>query len=468
MFISTRKLNQYFRPLSCAVKNGVDLTVTLGEEGGGLSWLSRPIKDLLGRFHSALIKIAKAAIQLSQQAPELAKLSKLLEERARAQQGNAENIAAASRVLAETVESISESAREASVFSQQVAEAAQSANTKDMQSRQQISAIGESTQALAAQMGTLKESSSLIGEVVDLIKSIADRTRLLSLNAAIEAARAGEQGRGFAVVADEVRKLADQTMSATQNVEELLATIQSQVASSNDTMSVMAEQVQQGIGVSTEASASMEVALRDITTLIESVRAIAEASGAQNEKVRDIAAQINDVAEGTRQQLGDAQALAGNAAQVSEKCDMLLTEVGEFRFEGHKHVRQVLQDTIEKWQLRRLERTDLESKLTGLCRLLPSLGLSCYIADAGGRQVTSDVTAHSMDPDSLNFDCSQRRWYVEAQRQKELYISDIYRSAIGTNAGTYGFTIAVPLYDPTGQLLGVLGADARLDHILEI
>ncbi|BEV70858.1 MULTISPECIES: methyl-accepting chemotaxis protein [unclassified Paludibacterium] len=461
MFVSARKLTQFLKPLSEATRDGVDLTVTL-DDRGSLGWIAQLIKGLINRFHGALIKIAGTAIRLSQQAPELAKLSRLLEERSRAQQSNAENISTASRILAETVDSITTSASEASAFSRQVAEAAESANSNDLLSRKQIQAIGDSTSALEQQMALLKDSSASISEVVELIKNIADRTRLLSLNAAIEAARAGEQGRGFAVVADEVRKLADQTMSATQNVEELLATIQEQVSTSSETMVAMSQQVHTGITVSQAAGASIEAASRDINTLIEHVRVIAEASSSQNEKVHAITAQIGEVVESTQQQLVDARELASRATQVSEQCDVLLTEVGEFRFTGHKRMRQVVEEEIAKWQLTRLDPDDLDRKLVGLYQRETTFEMLC-ITDVSGRQISSDVESGQVNPDGRKNNWSDRRWFQEPVRQRRLFVSDLYRS-VDTNQ--YCFTIGTPLFDPQGQLLGVMSADVRFNHIV--
>ena len=152
-----------------------------------------------------------------------------------------------------------------------------------------------SVERIALASRQAQESVSLLGEhsqevtgIVQTIRSIAEQTNLLALNAAIEAARAGEQGRGFAVVADEVRKLAERTTQATEEIAKLIGTIQQGIDQAVTTINAGVGDIESGKRSAEESGAALTAIRQRIEAAMAAVSDIVNATREVNAATRQI------------------------------------------------------------------------------------------------------------------------------------------------------------------------------------
>jgi len=182
----------------------------------------------------------------------------------------------------------------------------------------------------AAQVELLGEQSREISRITGVIRGIAEQTNLLALNAAIEAARAGEQGRGFAVVADEVRKLAERSAKAAEEVSRMITSVQAETSKAVSGMRTGAEQVENGVKYVEDAKDALQEINRRMGHMLTTVGDIFSSTGSQQAAMKEMAKNIEQVAQMTGQNLAQASDTRRTADDLHSLTERMQKSVGQF------------------------------------------------------------------------------------------------------------------------------------------
>ena len=293
--------------------------------------LQRAVQRMTVGLRELISGITDGVTQIASAAEELSAVTEQTSAGVNSQKVETDQVATAMHEMAATVQEVARNAEEASeaavAADQQAREGDKVVGEAIAQIERLAIEVGHSTEA----MGHLKRESDKIGSVLDVIKSVAQQTNLLALNAAIEAARAGEAGRGFAVVADEVRSLAQRTQQSTEEIEELIAGLQSgtlQVANSMDSSRSLTDS---SVELTRRAGESLGNITRTVSTIQGMNQQIAAAAEQQSAVAEEINRSVLNVRDVSEQTSAASEETAASSIELARLGTHLQGLVGRFK-----------------------------------------------------------------------------------------------------------------------------------------
>jgi twitching motility protein PilJ len=230
-----------------------------------------------------------------------------------------------------SIQTVAQSAQQAATVSQTAAYTAISGGQAMEQTVESILELRQTIGDTAKKVKRLGESSQQISKVVSLISQIAIQTNLLAINAGIEAARAGEDSHGFAAVAEEVGALATRAAEATQEIEQLVATLQQETSEVAEAMEQGTSQVVEGTHIVETAKQSLEQIVTVSQQIDALVRSISTATESQVETSHTITALMQKIAAIAERTAQSSTAVSASLHQTVETAQTLQASVSTFK-----------------------------------------------------------------------------------------------------------------------------------------
>lgn len=301
------------------------------------------------------------------------------------------------------------------------------------QLRSSAAMVQQMSATLQHTMRQLRLSTGEIGELTNLIKRIADETRMISINAGIVAARnADDQGCAFAVLAKEIRQLSENTSDATRDVQGKVMRLEESTQSTVRTI---------GLDDGDQAPATQPGLAR-------------------------LRRELEETSAAAARHLREAQELNELGLDLRNLSQEMIGAVGAFRMEAHELAERLVQELRHGDRLRSGDDRRQVDALRDVLRRNRSVELA-YVTNMEGVQTLPNVTRHNFqsacEAEWRPRNWSTRGWFLGAKHTRGVYLSDIYRSDA---TDEFCLTVAATFTDARGALAGVVALDINFREIL--
>ncbi|MCW8332130.1 methyl-accepting chemotaxis protein [Photobacterium sp. SDRW27] len=293
--------------------------------------LAHNFNRFVGNMHGMVTRLQEVSSSLTQQAHITASQAEERSTRIQHQQDEINMVATAINEMAAATQEIAGNADNTARTSSETVEASEHGATQVSQSQQSITGLATEVDTATSVIGELNTHAQSINTILSTIQGIAEQTNLLALNAAIEAARAGEQGRGFAVVADEVRVLSQRTHASTQEIQQMIETLQQTTGRAVGIMEDSRRLAETSVDDANAASASLSQINNAVTNISDMATQIASAAEEQSSVTSEITRNSESIRDVSNELAVEADEAAKQAAELSHLSHELQQEISRFK-----------------------------------------------------------------------------------------------------------------------------------------
>ncbi|SKA51604.1 methyl-accepting chemotaxis protein [Photobacterium toruni] len=327
-----RDLNRVSAALAEIASGEGDLTRRLEPHSNDeVGQLAHNFNLFVSNLHSMLTRLSLVSSTLNQQSHITASQAEERSTRIQFQQDEINMVATAINEMAAATHEIASNAENTARTSEETVLASGHGSIQVNQSQQSIASLAQEVETATGVISELNSHAQSINTILSTIQGIAEQTNLLALNAAIEAARAGEQGRGFAVVADEVRVLSQRTHASTQEIQQMIETLQQTTSQAVGIMDDSRHLAETSVDDANSASASLSQITTAVNNISDMATQIASAAEEQSSVTSEITRNTEGIRDVSNELAIEANEAAKQAAELSTLSHELQQEINRFK-----------------------------------------------------------------------------------------------------------------------------------------